>query len=91
MEASERNAILDDVAEEHVEEGRQNDDQMQAMRGQTLNEAQNAEYRHIVARSEGAEPDINAAEMAIVLYRAVCEGGGNQINEPDDRDGLLED
>lgn len=90
MEACERNAILDDVTEEDVEEGRLNDDQIQAMWGQTLEEAQNEEYRHIVAWTDGVDPDLTAAEMAAVLYRAVCEGGGNEINEPDDRDGLLE-
>jgi|GEM_PF-575105 len=90
MEARERNAILDEVTQEDVEEGRLNDDQIQAMWGQTLEEAQNEEYRHIVAWTEGVALDFTAAEMAAVLYRAVCEGGGNEINEPDDRDGLLE-
>jgi hypothetical protein len=90
MEARERNAILDDVSEEDVKEGRLNDDQIQAMWGQTLEEAQNEEYRHIVAWTEGVAPDVTAVEMAAVLYRAVCEGGGNEIDEPDDRDGLLE-
>jgi len=90
LEARERNAILDDVTEEDVEEGRLNDDQIQAMWGQTLEEAQNEEYRHIVAWADGVAPDVTAAEMAAVLYRAVCEGGGNEINEPDERDGLLE-
>ncbi len=90
MEACERNAILDDVTEEDVEEGRLNDDQIQAMWGQTLEEAQNEEYRHIVAWTDGVAPDLTAAEMAAVLYRAVCEGGGNEINEPDQSDGLLE-
>ena len=90
MEARERNAILDDVTEEDVEEGRLNDDQIQAMWGQTLEEAQNAEYRHIVAWTDGIPPDVTAAEMAAVLYRAVCDGGGKEIDESDDRDGLLE-
>lgn len=90
MEARERNAILDDVTEEDVEEGRLNDEQIQAMWGQTLEEAHNEEYRHIVAWTDGVAPDVTAAEMAAVLYRAVCDGGGNEINEPDDRDGLLE-
>jgi hypothetical protein len=90
MEARERNAILDDVTEEDVEEGRLNDDQIQAMWGQTLEEAQNEEYRHILAWTDGVGPDVTAAEMAAVLYRAVCDGGGNEINEPDDREGLLE-
>jgi len=90
MEARQRNAVLDDVTEEDVAEGGLNDDQIQAMWGQSLEEAQNAEYRHIVAWTERAAPDVTAAEMAAVLYRAVCEGGGNEIDEPDDCDGLLE-
>ena len=90
MEACERNAILDNVTEEDVEEGRLNDDQIQAMWGQTLEEAQNEEYRHIVAWTEGVALDVTAAEMAAVLYKAVCKGGGNEINEPDDHHGLLE-
>ena len=90
MEARERNAILDDVTEEDVEEGSLKDDQIQAMWGQILEEAQNAEYRHIAAWAEEVIADITAADMAAVLYRAVCEDGGNEINEPDDRGGLLE-
>jgi hypothetical protein len=90
MEARERNMILDDVTEEDVKEGRLNDDQIQAMWGQTLEEAQNKEYRHIVVWTEGGAPDVTVAEMAAVLYRAVCEGSGNEIDEPDDRNGLLE-
>lgn len=89
MEARERNTILDDVTEEDVEEGRLNDDQIQAMWGQTLEEAQNAEYRHIVAWAEDASPDITTTEMAAVLYRAACDGGCNEIEEPDNRNGLL--
>ena len=90
LDACERNALLDDVTEEDVEEGRLNDDQIQAMWGLTLEEAQNAEYRHIVAWSEGIDPSCTAKEMASVLYRAVCDSGGIEINEADAIDGLLE-
>src|SRR5262245_24893992 len=41
LDAVERNTELDSVTEEDVEEGRLNDDQIQAMWGQTLEEAQN--------------------------------------------------
>lgn len=90
MEARERSTIFDDVTEEDIEEGRLNDDQIQAMWGQTLEEAQNAEYRYIVAWSEAVAPDCTAEEMAAVLYRAVCEDGGKEITETSDRDGLLD-
>lgn len=90
MEARERNAILDGVTEEDVEKGALNDDQIQAMWGQTLEEAQKAEYRHIVAWCEDVGTDCTAQEMAAVLYRASCESGGNEITEPDDSAGLLE-
>jgi len=90
MEARERNMILDDVTEEDIEEGRLNDDQVQAMWGQTLEEARNAEYRRIVAWSEGVDLNCTVEDMAAILYRAVCEDGGNEITEPDDHRGLLE-
>lgn len=90
MEARERNAILDDVTEEDIEEERLNDEQLQAIWGQTLEEAQSAAHSQIVAWSEGGDPDCTAEEMASVLYRAVCEDGGKQITDWDDVDGLLE-
>jgi hypothetical protein len=91
MEAREHNAILDDVTEEDVEEGRLDDDQTQAMWGQTLEEAQNhQEYRHIVAWSDGVNLDCTAQEMATVLYRAVCKSGGKEITQPNDAEGLVE-
>ena len=90
MESSVRNAILDDVTEEDVEEGRLNDDQIQAMWDQTLEEAQSVDHRRIVAWTEGIAPDLNAQDMAAVLYGAVCESGGREINERDDDEGLLD-
>lgn len=89
MEGVERNAQLDDVTEEDVEEGRLNDDQIQAMWGMTLEEAQDVEYRQIVAACTGASPDATAREIAEALYEAVCEDGGKEITEVDD-DGLLD-
>ncbi len=90
MQACGRTAIPADVTEEDRDEDRLNDDQIRPMPGSTLDEAQSKAYRRIVAWTDGVAPDITAAEMAAVLYRAVCEGGGNEIDEPDDRDGLLE-
>jgi len=43
-----------------------------------------------VAWTDGVAPDVTAAEMVAVLFRAVCAGGVNEINDQDDRDGLLE-
>ncbi len=90
LESVERNAELDDVTDEDVEEGCLNDDQIQAMWGKTLEEAQNAEYRVIVAACSGASLDADAKEMAAVLYRAVCDAGGKEISEPEDAEGLLD-
>lgn len=91
MEGVERDACLDDVTEEDVEEGRLNDDQAQAMWGRTLEEAQNSEYRRIVAVCSGANPAAKAATIAARMYEAVCRDGGKEIDEPDeDVDGLLD-
>lgn len=90
VEAVERNASLDDVTEEDVEEGCLNDDQIQAMWGMTLEEAQSQEHRFIAAYVEGVDPSLTAADMAAVIYPVVCEATGKEISEPDDVDGLLD-
>ena len=90
MESVERNAELDDVTEEDVEEGRLNDAQIQAMWGMTLADAQASEYRQIVAACTGGSVDWDAKRAAAVLYRAVCTSGGKAIDEPEDVDGLLD-
>lgn len=90
MEGVERNVELDGLTEEDIEEGRVNDDQLQAMWGMTLEEAQNVEYRKIVAVCSAATPDVDAEYIAAVLYRAVCAAGGKVITEPDEcRHSLL--
>jgi hypothetical protein len=89
MDAVERNAELDGVTAEDVEEGRLNDDQIQAMWGKTLEEAQNQIYQRIVAVCTDAPPDITSKEIADILYAHICDAGGKDITEPDDRDGLL--
>jgi hypothetical protein len=89
MELRKRNTILDDITEEDVEHGRLNDDQIQAMWGQTLDEAKNAEYRSIAALAEDIDPDCTADEIAPILYEEVCRKGGYQITEPDDIEGLI--
>lgn len=90
MESVERDAELDGVTEEDVEEDRLNDDQNQAMCDMTLAEAQDAEYGQIVATCSGASADWDAKHVAAVLYRAVCKSGGKAIDEPDEIDGLLD-
>ena len=58
--------------------------------GMTLEEAQNVEYRKIVAVCSAATPDVDAEYIAAVLYRAVCAAGGKVITEPDEcRHSLL--
>ncbi|MBX3589933.1 MAG: hypothetical protein KF755_03400 [Burkholderiaceae bacterium] len=90
LDGVERNAMLDGVTQEDVDEGRLNDDQIQAMWGMRLEEAQSSEHRQICAACSGASEELLAKEMAEILYRAVCEGGGKEITEPDDSAGLLE-
>ena len=82
-------SILEDVTQEDVDEGRLNDDQIQAMWGMSLEEAQSSEYRQIVAACSHASEDLSAAEIAEILYRAVCKGGGKEITEPDRLAGLV--
>jgi hypothetical protein len=90
MDGVSRNTMLDDVTEEDVEEGLLNDDQIQAMWGLTLEEAQNAEYREIVATCSGVTSEVSPYEIAKILYRAVCDDGGKVISEFDRSSGLLD-
>ena len=89
MQSVQRNGELDGVTQEDVDEGHLNDDQIQAMWGMTLEEAQEAEFTQIAAMCSGASPDADALEMAEVLYRAVVREGGMEISEPDGG-GLLD-
>jgi hypothetical protein len=88
LDRVERNADLDGVTEEDVEEGRLNDDQLQAMWGMSLAEAQNVEYRRIVAVCSGAPAHAKRSEIAKRLYDAVRKGGGKVIVEFDNK-GIL--
>lgn len=89
LEGVERNTILDDVTEEDVEEGWLNDDQIQAMWGADLEEAQSSVNRWICAACSGASEDLSPKDMAVILYRAYMEAGGKQITEHDGLGGLL--
>ena len=90
LESVERSTELDGVTDEDVEEGRLNDDQIQAMWGMTLEAARDAERRQIVASCSGANVGWDAGRVAALLYRAVCEGGGKTIDESDSAGGLLD-
>jgi len=83
LDGVERNTELDGVTEEDVKEGRLNDDQIQAMWGITLEEAQNQEYREIVAVLEGAPKELNAKKAAEIMYEEVRKNQGKIIDEPD--------
>lgn len=88
LKSLERNAILDDVTEEDVEAGALNDDQLQAMWGMTLEEAQNESFEEIAAAWTNAPTGTTSKEAAKRLYQVVCLEGGKEIDEPSDF-GLL--
>lgn len=79
-----RNAELDGVTEEDVEQGRLNDDQIQAMWGMTLEEAQAQVYKRIVAVCHDAPAGMEERVIAHALYAAVGKAGGRVVDEPDD-------
>lgn len=89
LEGVERNTELDGISEEDVEEGQLNDDQLQAMWGMSLEEAQNQEYRRIVVVLADTPHDMKAKEAAEIMYSEIQKNNGKVINEPD-LGGLLE-
>jgi len=88
VECVSRNTILDSVTEEDVEEECLNDDQLQALWGSTLEEAQNATWREIAAVCIGAPKRTTAAKMAQLFYDALCSDGEPRIEEIDET-GLI--
>ncbi len=90
VESLQRRAVLDAVTDEDVEEGRLNDDQIQALWGTTLEEARDHEYRQIVAHVSGWDTSLSAAEAASILYWAACDSTRKEISERDDSHGLLD-
>ena len=64
MNSIERNAELDDVTEDDIEQGHLNDDQIQAMWGKTLEEAQSQSYEKIVAVWLDAPDGLSSKEAA---------------------------
>jgi len=89
LDGVEQNAALDGITQKDVEEGLLNDDQLQAMWGMSLEEAQNQEYRRIVVVIEDAPKDMEAKDAAELMYAEVRKNDGKIIDEPD-LDGLLE-
>ena len=90
MKSVERNADLDDVTEEDIEEGALNDDQLQALWGRTLEEAQNEEFVEIVAAWLDAPRKTVTIDAAKTLYEALRMHDAIMVSEPDE-DGLLEE
>ena len=88
MKSVERNADLDDVTEEDIEEGALNDDQLQALWGRTLEEAQNEEFVEIVAAWLDAPRKTVIIDAAKTLYEALRTHDAIMVSEPDE-DGLL--
>ena len=89
MKSVERNADLDDVTEEDIEEGALNDDQLQALWGRTLEEAQNEEFVELVAAWLDAPRKTLTIDAAKTLYEALRTHDAIMVSEPDE-DGLLE-
>lgn len=71
LESIERNEVLDGVTEEDVFEGRLNDDQLQAMWGMTLEEAQEQEHRQIIAVAEEVPDSLNPDEVGRAMLDAL--------------------
>ncbi len=90
LQAVQRNTELDGVTEEDVEEGRLNDDQIQAMWGMTLEEAQYKTYEHIVAVAEDVSAMTSKRKLARALYYSAVAIGAYAVEEFDDDESLLE-
>jgi len=84
LESVARNTELDDVTEEDVEQGRLNDDPIQALWRTTLKEAQAQVYKRLVAVYRDAPSDADERIIARMLYSAVKNAGGRIVDDPDD-------
>ena len=73
-----------------IEEGALNDDQLQALWGRTLEEAQNEEFVEIVAAWLDAPRKTVTIDAAKTLYEALRTHDAIMVSEPDE-DGLLEE
>jgi hypothetical protein len=75
IERVNRNGELDGVTQEEIDNGELNDDQIEALAGITLEEAQSIEIREIIAICSGAPDNATVEDMADVLYGAICDAG----------------
>ncbi|MEE4382800.1 MAG: hypothetical protein V2J02_12445 [Pseudomonadales bacterium] len=90
MDQVQRPAVLDGVTQEDVDEGLLNDEQIQAMWGTTLEEAQARRYARIAAVLIDAPADYSPADIATMLYRCIGIANGRIVDEVR-FEGLLED
>ena len=84
MEGVQRNAMLDGLTQEDIDEGNLDDDQIQALLGTTLKEAQSAKYSEIVAVMLVAPSDIPTEKAADLMYNELIDAGGKVIEEVED-------
>lgn len=91
LDAVRRHAVLDGVTEEDVVEGNLDDDQVQAMWGTTLSEAQDWRRHDLVAAGVGWPDSVSEKDIAKALYSQVVRDGGIEIVDPDNEAGLLGD
>ena len=73
MEGVQRNAMLDELTQEDIDEGNLNHDQIQALHGTTLEEAQSARYSEIVAVMLEAPLDIPPEKAAELMYNELID------------------
>lgn len=88
LKSLDRYAELDGLTEEDVEEGRLNDDQVQALWGTTLAAAQALTYEEVVAVWTDPPTGISSTEAAAALYKALRGSGRPLVEEPNGH-GLL--
>ena len=81
LESVERNAALDDVTEEDVEAGLLNDDQLQAMWGMSLSEAQETQFRQIVIVCNAVPANLGRDRIVELMFEALKRAGGKMIEE----------
>ena len=91
LEAVERHGELDGITEEDIEEGSLNDDQIEALAGNSLEEAQNETWEYVAAVGRGFDPSTPHQKIADRLYSSLGEGSFKLVSEREDDHGLLSD